>query len=75
MSNIKILLSEKKREQENILTMWTNDVKAASKKPGFDETSKKGEKILNKIAVKYAAMLVEIEDEVKELEKKLEEDK
>lgn len=74
MTNIKIQLKEKLREQENVMAMWSQDVLKVSQKRGFDEYSKKGQRALNRVANKYAATLVELEDEIDELQKKLAEE-
>lgn len=52
----------------NILeTHWAQDVKEASSDPKFDPYSKKGEKILRKVADRYTPMFIEIDDEREEL--------
>ena len=71
MKNLRILLNEKKKEQENVLSMWKNDVLALSQTKNFDEYSKKGQRKLAKIADKYADTLIEIEEEIEELEQKI----
>ena len=63
-----LLIKEKQKEKDNILQMWSFDVKALTDNKKFDETSRRGQRKLDKLSKKYAPMLVQIDKEIETLE-------
>ena len=68
-----LLIKEKLKEKENILQMWSLDVKALVDNKKFDQYSWRGQRKLNRLSKKYAPMIVQIDKEIEEIEA-LEED-
>ena len=63
-----LLIKEKQKEKDNILQMWSFDVKSLTDNKKFDETSRRGQRKLDKLSKKYAPMLVQIDKEIEALE-------
>ena len=63
-----LLIKEKLKEKDNILQMWSLDVKALTDNKKFDHNSWRGKRKIEKLSKKYAPMLVQIDKEIEELE-------
>ena len=68
-----LLIKEKLRERDNILQMWSYDLKNITEDKRFDQYSRRAKKRIAKLSKKYTPMLVEIESEIEALGGVLEE--
>lgn len=63
LAQIKARVEKLDADRAIIEKNWADDVKKTVEDPKFDAYSKKGEKILRKIADKYTPMFIEVDDE------------
>ena len=68
-----LLIKEKQKEKDNVLRMWSMDIKSLTDNKKFDESSWRGKRKLDKLSKKYAPMLVQIEKEIEEIKTNKEE--
>ena len=70
---LELVLKEKYKERDNILHMWSEDLAALTENKKFDQYSWRGKRKISKLSKKYAPMINEIEDEISEMEKQIQE--
>lgn len=67
MKEIKARIEKLDADRKVVENNWAQEVKVVADNPKFDAYSKKGAKILRKIADKFTPMFIDIDDEREEL--------
>ena len=60
-------IKEKLRERDNILQMWSFDLKNLTDNKKFDEYSWRGKRKIEKLSKKYSPMLAQVDKEIEEI--------